>query len=160
MVLLGLDAFLARLVFVELEVLGLLGEDAAGLVGEVFAALDGFFSSEVEGGFAGESTENPEPAWSCLSEGLEGGSQVGFAVSILVEVVAELVEEGGKVLEFVVEAPGTGLGLGAVGKALDDVGVCVEELGVEGYAEGWIDAGVANLLELCFGEGLALLFLR
>jgi hypothetical protein len=144
---------------VEVEVLGLFGEDALGLVGKFFATFDCLLAGFVEGGLAGEGAKNVEPAGRVFVQGLECGAEVGLAVGVLVDVVAKLIEEGGEVLQFVVEVLCAGRGLGAVGEAFDDFSVLVEEFGVKGDAGGGIDAGVANLLDLGFGEGLALFFL-
>src|SRR5580658_8725894 len=50
--LLWLRAVLTLLILVEVEVVGLLGEQSLGLVGKVLTTLDGFFSREIKTRFA------------------------------------------------------------------------------------------------------------
>ncbi len=63
-------------------------------------------------------------------------------------------------MELAVKAAAASGGFGAIGEPLEDVGMFVDELCVEGYAGIGIDAGFADLLNLVFAERLALLILR
>src|SRR5580658_8679479 len=101
-------AVLAPLVFVKVEVFGLLAEKPLGLVGKIFAALDGLLAGKVKTRLSGQGAEDSKPAFGGFSEGLERLSNIGVTVGIDVKVGAELVHEGGEVLEFLIEAMSAG----------------------------------------------------
>ena len=65
------------LVFVEVEVLGLLGKQALGLVGQVFAALDGFLARLVEARFTNQCAQNSKPLLRLVRQRLESLANVG-----------------------------------------------------------------------------------
>ena len=100
------------------------------------------------------------PARDALVERLERLANVGFALSVDVEVIAELVHEGGEVLELAVQAPDSRLCMRAWDESLDGVGMFVEKLDVKTDADDGIDAGLGDLVLLGLSQRLGFILLR
>jgi len=132
---------------------GLFGDEFGGGFAEVADGLEGELAGDGVGGVIGRGLEGGGPAVGGFEDLGEGLAEVGVAGAVVVEVVGELVGDGGELLEQVV---GVLLAAGAAGlgvEVVDLLGAEVEELDEEEDAVGGVVAGVADLLDLFLAEG-------
>ena len=127
-------------------------------VGRVFAevadGVEGQLAGDVVGIVVGRGAEDRGPALGGVDELGQGLADVAVTLAVVVEVVLKLVGDGGELLEEVVGVLLTA-GLARVREEVaDGVGALVEELDVDEDAVAGDVGGVAELLDLAFGEGV------
>jgi len=97
---------------------GLLGDEFGGGFAEVADGFDGDLAGDGVGGVVGRGFEGGGPAVSGLDDLGEGLAEVGVAGAVVVEVVGQLIGDGGELLEEVV---GVLLAAGAAGLGVEIV---------------------------------------
>jgi hypothetical protein len=141
----------------EFEVGGLGGLEFGGVFAEVADGFEGYFAGDAVGGVVGRGLEGGGPAVGGVDDLGQDFAQVDVAGAVVVEVVGELVGDGGELLDEVV---GILLAAGAAGmgvEVLNLVDAEVEEFDEEEDAGFGVVAGVADLVDLGLGEGVVVL---
>jgi hypothetical protein len=136
-----------------LEPGGLIGGELGGVFAEVAEGLDGEAACDVVGVVFGEGVEGGGPAGDGGEDFGEGAAEVDVAGAVFVEVVGELVGDGGELKDEVV---GVLLAAGSAGMGVEVVeflGAEVEEVDEEKDAVGGIVAVLPDLVDLGLGEG-------
>jgi hypothetical protein len=131
---------------------GLLFGELGGGLAEVADGFEGDLAGDVVGLVVGWGLDGGGPAFGGFEELGQGFADVGVTRAVVVEVVGELVADGGKLFDEVVGvllAAGTA-GLGV--EVVDLLGAEVEELDEEDDAIVGDKAAGTDLLDLAFGE--------
>jgi hypothetical protein len=131
----------------------LVGGELGGVFAEVAEGLEGELAGDGIGVVFGEGVEGGGPAVDGGEDLGEGAADVDVAGAVVVEVVGELVGDGGELKDEVV---GVLLAAGTAGTGVEVVHLLsakVEELDEEKYAVGGIVAVLADLVDLGLGEG-------
>jgi hypothetical protein len=131
----------------------LLWDEFVGGLAEVAQGFKGDLAGDVIGVVVRQRAQGGGPAVVGVEDFGEDLAQVGVAGGVVVEVVGELVGDGGELLDEVV---GVLLAAGAAGMGVEVLNLLdaeVEELDEEEDALGGVVAGFADLLDLCVGEG-------
>jgi hypothetical protein len=135
-----------------LEPGGLVGGELGGGLAEVAQGLDGELAGDGVGVVFWEGVEGGGPAGDGGEDFGEGAADVDVAWAVVVQVVGELVGDGGELKDEVV---GVLLAAGAAGMGVEVVeflGAEVEEVDVKKDAVGGVVAGLADLFDLGLGE--------
>jgi len=133
------------------------GSLGGGQFGGVFAEVPGGFQGQFAGDFvgvaSGDGLECGGPAIRGVEDLGKGLAEIEVARAVVVQVVGELVGDGGELVE---ELAGILLAAGAAGfgvEVMEFLGAEVEEFDEEEDAVGGDVARVADLLDFLVGEG-------
>jgi hypothetical protein len=131
----------------------LVGGHLGGGFAQITDGFQGDLAGDAVGLVFGRGFDGGGPAFGGVEQLGQGLAQVGVAGAVVVEIVVELVGDGGELLDEVV---GVLLAAGAAGLGVEVVellGAQVEELDEEQDAVGGDVPGFADLFDLGVGEG-------
>jgi hypothetical protein len=136
-----------------LEPGGLVVGELGGVFAEVAEGLEGEAAGDVVGVVFGEGVEGGGPAGDGGEDFGEGAAQIDVAGAVVVEVVGELVGDGGELKDEVVGVLLAARVAGVGVEVVQFLGAEVEKLDEEKDAVGGIVAVLADLVDLSLGEG-------